>query len=127
MVADGRLHMGLTDTDDALGAVRDGAPVELVFLDQEEDGLGTLVVPNTVSLIQGGPNPENGQQLIDYLLSAETEKVLSEIGWFEISLRNNGHMESQLLDGLAAMAVSYEDVYRQLEISSADMREVFLR
>ena len=72
MVADGRLWMGLTDTDDALSAINKGDPVELVFLDQETGGLGTFVIPNTVALIKGGPNGDKGQVLIDYLLSVET-------------------------------------------------------
>ena len=33
LVADGELVMGLTDTDDSIGAIERGAPVEMVFLD----------------------------------------------------------------------------------------------
>jgi iron(III) transport system substrate-binding protein len=48
MVASGQLTMGLTDTDDALGAKESGKSVELVFLDQGEAQMGTFVVPNTI-------------------------------------------------------------------------------
>lgn len=126
MVADGRLWMGLTDTDDALSAIKKGDPVELVFLDQEVGGLGTFVIPNTVALIDGGPNGENGRLLIDYLISKETEKRLYDAGWFDLSLRDADLLNSDLIKGLVDMTVNYEDVFNQLEISASDMREVFL-
>lgn len=53
LVADGELAFGLTDTDDALGALERGKPVALVFPDQDEEGIGTLIIPNTVALVKG--------------------------------------------------------------------------
>lgn len=50
LVVAGEIAFGLTDTDDANEAIREGAPVEVVYPDQ--DGLGTLVVPTTVVLIR---------------------------------------------------------------------------
>jgi iron(III) transport system substrate-binding protein len=75
-VAAGEVAMGLTDTDDAHEALKEKAPVKVIFLDQ--DGLGNLIVPNTVSLIKQGPHSANGQKLIDFLLSPSTEKMLAE-------------------------------------------------
>src|SRR6056297_1358395 len=60
-VAQGNLMWGLTDTDDAIVAIKEGYPVEVLIPDQEEGGLGTLVIPNSVSLIKGAPNKESGQ------------------------------------------------------------------
>jgi iron(III) transport system substrate-binding protein len=74
-VSRGELPVGIIDTSDAHEAIADGAPVEIVYPDQE--GMGTLVIPNTVALIAGGPHPENGKRLVDYLLRAETERVLA--------------------------------------------------
>ena len=76
LVADGRLAYGLTDTDDACAALeRDPeAPLEILFLDQE--GAGTLVVPNTIALVAGAPRPAAGQALIDWLLRPETTQRL---------------------------------------------------
>lgn len=74
MVADGRKAFGLTDTDDAHGAVLDGKPVAIVIPDAEE---GALFMPNTVALIRNCPHGEEGRKLIDYLLSAEVEKQLA--------------------------------------------------
>lgn len=78
LVARGEFAIGWTDTDDANGAVEDGLPAAWLFPDQEEGGLGTLIIPNSVALIHGGPNAEAGKKLIDYLLSAEVEEALAK-------------------------------------------------
>lgn len=76
LVASGEVTFGLTDTDDANEALKEKAPVEVVYPDQ--DGLGTLVMPTTVVLMKGGPQSEAGKHLIEHLLSAETEKMMAE-------------------------------------------------
>ena len=76
LVVAGEATFGLTDTDDAFVAVQSGAPVDVVYPDQEE--MGTLIMPTVVVGIRGGPNPENRRRMIDYLLSTETETLLSE-------------------------------------------------
>lgn len=58
LVANGKLAMGMVDTDDALVALNKGNPVAVVFLDQQEPALGTLIIPNTVALIAKGPHPQ---------------------------------------------------------------------
>lgn len=78
LVASGEVAWGLTDTDDADDAMKSGAPVAVVFPDQDE--LGTLMMPTAVVLIRGGPNPEQGRALIDYLLSPATEQHMAEAG-----------------------------------------------
>jgi iron(III) transport system substrate-binding protein len=75
MVAGGEVAWGFADTDDAHVAVTEQKPVEVVYPDQ--DGVGTLIMPNMVVMIKGGPHPEPAKQLIDYLLSAEVEEQLA--------------------------------------------------
>jgi iron(III) transport system substrate-binding protein len=75
LVATGEVAFGLADTDDASEAVKEGAPIEAVFPDQH--GAGTLAVPISVVLMKSAPHPETGKRLIDYLLSAKTERALS--------------------------------------------------
>lgn len=75
MVADGEIAMALTDSDDANLLIGEGKPIKIVFLDH--NGQGSLVIPNTLALIKGGPNPEAARKLIDYLLSPEVELALS--------------------------------------------------
>lgn len=76
-VAAGQTAFGLTDTDDAVGELEKGAPVAIVYPDQEPDGLGTLFIPNTIALVAGAPHAEQAKRLIDYLLSPEVEARLA--------------------------------------------------
>ena len=71
----GEVPLAFTDTDDVYVAIRAGRAVDMVFPDQ--DGIGTLVIPNTVALINNGPHPDAGRRLIDYLLSEEVEARLA--------------------------------------------------
>jgi len=81
-VADGQVALGLTDSDDAAEAIKDGQPVRVAFLDQSASGsdkpLGTLVIPNTLSLITGGPNPDGARRVFDFLLSSDVQRMLAE-------------------------------------------------
>ncbi len=76
LVVAGEVVFGLTDTDDANEALKEGAAVEVVYPDQE--GMGTLIMPTAVVLIRGGPSPEIGRKLIDALLSPEVERLMAE-------------------------------------------------
>ena len=86
-VGAGDFAIGLADSDDVNVAKADGQPVDLVLPDQE--GLGTLIIPNTAALIAQGPNNEGGRHFIDFLLSAEVERVLAESGAAQIPLRGS--------------------------------------
>ena len=127
-VAAGQLAMGLTDTDDACGALARGAPVALVFLDQEEGGLGTLVIPGTVALVAGAPHPRPARALIDYLLSAEVEQDLIAGGWSQIPLRAAGAMPDCLAGAaIRGQAVSLAAIRAQMLPARRDLSEVFIR
>ncbi|MBL8350368.1 MAG: extracellular solute-binding protein [Burkholderiaceae bacterium] len=84
-VAAGRAAVGLTDTDDAIGAIRRGQPLAMVFPDQ--DGEGAFSVHMTVARVAGGPNPAGAQQLVEYLASEKTEARLIELGAVQIPVR----------------------------------------
>jgi iron(III) transport system substrate-binding protein len=75
LVARGDCAAGLTDTDDVwIGKLR-GDPIEMVFPDQE--GIGTLAVPNTAALVRGAPHGSEARRLLDFLLRPETEAMLA--------------------------------------------------
>jgi iron(III) transport system substrate-binding protein len=76
LVARGEVAFGLTDTDDANEAIKDGAPVAVVYPDQ--DAFGTLVMPTVVVLLKGAPHPAEGKRLVDYLLSATVEQHMAD-------------------------------------------------
>jgi iron(III) transport system substrate-binding protein len=84
MVARGDVSVGLTDTDDVNVAIEAKQPVAMVLPDR--DGIGVPVMPNMVSLIAGAPHPDDGKQLIDYLLSPEVERRLAESEAVQIPL-----------------------------------------
>jgi iron(III) transport system substrate-binding protein len=81
-VATGEADVGMTDTDDVWAAQAQGFNVELVYPrhsnERDAIGTGTLLIPNTVARVRGGPNPEQAAALIDFLLSETTERILAE-------------------------------------------------
>jgi iron(III) transport system substrate-binding protein len=131
LVASGQLAWGLTDTDDVLEAMQRGAPVKAIAPDQ--GGAGTLVIPGTVALVAGAPHREQGQALVDFLLSANTEAALIRVGGCQTSLRigaGPGHEKTGNatgLQGIKALAVGLNDVQAQLPTAMRDLREIFVR
>ncbi len=89
-VADGEADIGLTDTDDVWAAQRRGLNVELVYPRHGLEGAkggGTLLIPNTVARVRGGPNPGSAARLIDFLLSEQVERMLAESVSHNVPLR----------------------------------------
>lgn len=128
LVASGQMAFGLTDTDDACGAIERGAPVRIIFPDQGSGSIGTLIIPNTIGLIAGSPNSEIGKELIDYLLSTEVEEAMILSGWSHIALRKVEVEQTCLEDvSIQGMTVSLNDVYDQLEKVQSELAEIFLR
>ncbi|NTV30604.1 extracellular solute-binding protein [candidate division WWE3 bacterium] len=76
-VSNGEMVVGFTDTDDANEALSDGKPVKVVYPDQGEGGMGTLVIPNTLMMIKGAKNVDAAHKLFDYLISEKTEAALA--------------------------------------------------
>lgn len=128
MVAAGQLTFGLTDTDDACGAIQRGEPVKVVIPDQGGDELGTLVVPNTVALIAGGPNPDAGKALVDYLLSEQALALMVESGWVQVTHRSVDADPACFQDlSFRAMETPLEEIYSQLDRSQSELAEIFVR
>jgi iron(III) transport system substrate-binding protein len=76
LVARGDCDAGLTDTDDVWIGKQRGDAIEMVYPDQE--GAGTLVIPNSAALIKGAPRPAVAKKFLDWLLRPETELLLSK-------------------------------------------------
>ena len=122
LVVAGEVTFGLTDTDDAFVAVQSGAPVEVVYPDQ--DGTGTLVMPTVVVLLRGGPDSVAARGLIDYLLSAEVETALAESA-AHLPLRSDAARPAHIrsVAELRSMKVDYADVAKQMEKIQPWLRE----
>ena len=121
----GDFALGLTDSDDANVALKDGAPVGLVLPDQE--GIGTLLVPNAVVLIAGSPNPSNARKFIDFILSPESEHWLAESDAAQIPLHEGlatPKLFGRPLSRIRLMKVGYQSLAVQLEqLSGAFLEE----
>ena len=124
-VADGRWMFGLTDTDDAWGAIQRGAPVDVVAPDQA--GRGTFIIPGTVALIARAPHRAEGLALLRFLLRAETEDALIRGGFSQWSLRSGVEATAMFPKGLRVMPLALEDVQEQLPLTMQDMRDLFVR
>jgi iron(III) transport system substrate-binding protein len=75
LVAEGVCDFGWTDTDDFFVALDDGQPVAQVPVRVE--GGATISIPNSVAIIRGTDRLQQAQQLVEFLLSAETELALA--------------------------------------------------
>jgi iron(III) transport system substrate-binding protein len=122
LVVSGAVAFGLTDTDDAAEAIKDGAAVAVVHPDQ--DGLGTLVLPTAVVLLKGGPHPESGRRLIDALLAPPTERQMAEAAAY-MPLRPGltAGTDVRGLDQVRAMQVDYASVATAMERIQPALRE----
>jgi iron(III) transport system substrate-binding protein len=81
--------VGITDTDDALEAIKDSKPVVMIFPDRDapkDSKMGTLFIPNTLCILKDCPNPDGARKLVDYLLSPDVEKRLAESDSHQIPL-----------------------------------------
>jgi iron(III) transport system substrate-binding protein len=114
-VSRGDVPLGIIDTSDAYEAIQSGAPVAVLYPDQKD--MGTLIVPNTVALINGGPHPNQGMRLVDYLLRPETERELAFSTSAQIPLRNSVETPPWLLriDDIKRLDVEYDAVAARLD------------
>ena len=116
-VATGPFQFALIDSDDVHSRQKQGQQVEGVYPDQEEGGLGCFIVPNAVLLIKGSPHPNAGKNLIDYLLSRETEKKLAYSDAAQIPLHSGVETPPGIrrLETLKVMKVDYAAVAAKMQ------------
>lgn len=132
LVISGQMAYGITDTDDAIVALNKSNNIDIVFIDQQENEKGTLVIPNSVALIKGGPNNKNGKIFIDYILKAETIQKMIDIGWIQINIQDNRYVDKKLISFLnnkpiKVMDVNYNDIQKYFKKVNKDMKNLFLQ
>ncbi len=117
LVANKEFLFSLVDSDDATNAIRDGKPVRQVYPDQEDGGLGCLVLPNAAVLIKGGPNSENGRTFIDYVISSQAERKLAFADCAQIPLHEGVETPDDVIriEELRTMQVDFEVVSTKLQ------------
>jgi iron(III) transport system substrate-binding protein len=126
-VARGQLAFGITDTDDAIIEVDNGMPVEIVFPDQAEDGLGSLFIPNTLCIIKNGPNTENARKLVDYLLAPKIESQLATGRSAQFPVNPTVATKSRALPDqpIKWMKVDFPAAADKWDTASQTLREIF--
>jgi iron(III) transport system substrate-binding protein len=116
-VASGEAEFSLVDSDDAYNRAQQGKPVETVYPDQQEGGVGVLIVPNAAVLIKGGPHPAEARRLIDFLLSRETERKLADADCAQIPLHPGVETPTHVphIEKLRTMSVDYAAVAAKMQ------------
>lgn len=112
-VSNGEVWCGLTDTDDANEAIKEGAPVGIVFLGKND--IGTLIVPNTVSMIKNSPNKRTREKIFEYLISEETQRKLAKSS-AQIPLSKGVNAPNNLfsMDNIKPMKVDFDKSSQKL-------------
>ena len=128
-VSAGLADCGLTDTDDAIIEKERGRPVRLVYLDIGPGGMGTLFIPNTLSIVAGCPHPEAARRLVAYLLSPEVEATLARGRSAQIPL--NPEVEAPVRvktpAQIPAMPVDFDQAAKAWEAAVGFVRDEFTR
>lgn len=123
-VAEGRYAWGVTDTDDAVIEIEAGKNVALVFPDQATQG--TLLIPNTLAIIKGGPNTESARKLVDWLLRSETEVQLAKGASAQIPLNREVTERSRVApEDLKVMEVDFVAAAEKWETAQRVLVEIF--
>jgi iron(III) transport system substrate-binding protein len=115
-VASGQSSFGLVDSDDAANRIKQGKPVEMTYPDQGDNEAGCFIVPNAVVLVKGGPHPDAAKKLIDYLLSAETERKLAQSDAAQIPLHQGVESPAivRKIETIKTMKTDYAAVARKM-------------
>ncbi len=127
MVVEGAIPMGITDTDDAHVAILAGKPIKMVYPDTE--GMGPMLIPNTVALIKDAPHAEEGKRLIDYLLSEEVESRLAFSGSAQMPVRAGVKRPPHVpdLSSMGFMKVDYQKVAERMDEAGRYCQRLFVR
>lgn len=123
LVAQGVLAWGITDSDDALVAIRRGDPVSVIVPDQ--DGMGTLVIPSSVAVIRGGPHADEADSLARHLLSEEVETTLMQEGYCQLSTRQEGGIAPLTGTSIKGMDVNPRSIEISMATEKADLTSIF--
>ncbi len=129
LVREGRMAVGLTDTDDAHVAIAGGYPVVQIVPDQGPGQAGTLLIPNSVAILKGAPHQEAARRLVDFLLSEQVESELARGESAQIPLRASVSAPEHVLrlDKLRLIQIDWERLGAELGPRSKELAERFLK
>lgn len=124
LVVQGEVKVGLTDTDDVNVALEAGQPIGMVLPDR--DGMGVPVMPNLVSLVRNAPHVDEGQKLVDYLLSPHVERVLAQSEAVQIPLHEGvpGPKNMPAITSFKPMTLDYSKAAARVEDVTARLASI---
>ncbi len=127
--AAGNVAWAFTDTDDYhVGKLR-GQPIACVFPDQKDGEIGTMLIPNSVGIVRGGPDQEGAKKLVDRILAMSTEAMLAAAEGAQIPLREgiDGPADPGILPigSFRAMAWDVEWTAQNLAAANQDFAKRF--
>ena len=119
-----RADFAATDSDDVEAARKGGASLGIAYPDMGDGG--TLLIPCTVAMLKGRMNEASSRRLVDFLVSAEVERMLAE------SDSRNVPVRAWLRDSLGialppGSRVSFDAVADAMDEAEAAVREILLR
>lgn len=112
-VGRGEAWIGLTDSDDVFSGQREGEPVAMLPINDEQ-----LLIPNTVGVIRNAPHPANAQKLFEYLQRRHVGEKLVAVNALEGATYG--------LDG-TTVRPDWDALLRDLETTTKQLNEIFLR
>jgi len=127
LVGDGECAFGWTDTDDFAVALERGKHVAAVYPDA--DGIGTLLIPNTIMLVKGAPHEAVAKRFIDWVLKPETERALAFSRSAQIPVRANVERPASVAapGSFKALDVDFRKVGAGLEACAERMKVLFVQ
>lgn len=127
-VMSGRADFAFTDTDDVFAANRseisNGASLELRYLDM--GGGGTLLIPCSVAIIKGGPDAAAARSLVDFLVSAEVERILAQSEARFVPVREALRTELNVV-WPSETVIDFDAVADYMDDADAAVREILIR
>ncbi|MGO8931524.1 MAG: extracellular solute-binding protein [Limisphaerales bacterium] len=112
LVGQGEAWIGLTDSDDIAGGIHEGLPLAAMPLTSE-----TLLIPNTVAVVRGGPHAAEAEQMFQFLQRPEVAEQL---------------VKKEALEGAQAgqpqgLQVDWKALLTDLDSATETMKQIFLR
>jgi iron(III) transport system substrate-binding protein len=123
-VLDGQVAMCMTDTDDVRVAQARLPSLKQRFLDLGDGG--TLLVPSSVAILQNCAHPEQAERLVDFLVSAEVERMLAESPSGNIPVRADLCRELDM-PVPPTTQLRYEQIVDSMEGATSAVREILIR
>jgi iron(III) transport system substrate-binding protein len=113
-VGRGEAWVGMTDSDDIADGQREGQPVAALPRTEQ-----TLLIPNTVAVIRGAPDPGPAQRLFEYLQSPDVVDQLRAANALEGA--------SAKAAATPTLQVDWAAVLRDAKRTTAQLNDIFLR